>query len=75
MVAMPAVRAVTAPVAETVATAGLLLVHQPVEAVPVKLETVPVQAVAGPLTVPALGKAFTVIILDAEAVPQVLLMT
>lgn len=74
MVAEPAATAVTTPVvAFTVAAEVLLLLQVPPPS-PVLVNPVlePTHNVEAPLTVPALGSAFTVILADAVAVPQVL---
>ena len=76
MVAVPDPTAVTTPVPEfTVAIAVLLLLQlPPVIPLLVNEAVVPAQAVAAPLTVPALGAAFTVINFVALKVPQLLVM-
>ena len=72
IVAVPAATPVTKPVvAFTVATAVLLLLQvPPLRPLLLNVAFAPAQTVAAPLTVPALGSAFTVIIFVAAEVPQ-----
>ena len=72
--AVPAATPVTTPVeAFTVATAVLLLLQVPVlREVVLNVAVAPIQTVAAPLTVPAFGSGFTVIVWFELVVPQVL---
>lgn len=58
MVAVPAVMPVTTPAA-MVATASLLLLHEPPATVAVSVVVLPVQTVAVPLTVPGVAETVT----------------
>ena len=71
MVAVPALTAVTTPVDElTVATAVLLLLHEPPETpLLVYVAVAPIQSGDVPLTVPALAFGLTVNDLVAEDAP------
>ena len=71
MVAVPAEIPLTMPVAETEALA-LPLLHTPPDTVSVRAIEAASQTTSGPLIAPALGSGFTVIILLAAAVPQLL---
>ena len=70
---MPVLKAVTTPVALIVATAGVEELHAPPETPSVSaLVAPPTQRAVAPLIAPAEGDAFTVIALEATAVPQLL---
>jgi hypothetical protein len=73
IVAEPALTPVTTPEASTVATAVLLLLHVPPEAVLDNVEVVPEQKVVVPEIEPASGATLTVTGDDTVAVPQMLL--
>jgi hypothetical protein len=69
---LPVVKGVTTPVALTVATVVLLLLHIPVScALPSVLFT-PVHMLLAPVIVPAFGVGVTVTLVVVIAVPQVL---
>ena len=63
---------VTVPVALTVATPAVLLLHTPPAAASANVVAVPVHTVVVPVIVPAVGVADTVTVVVAVAVPQLL---
>ena len=70
---MPALIPATMPVAETEATDGLLLAHVPPLTLSVNVADVPVQSDGVPLIAAALGAGFTIMLVVAKAVPQVVI--
>jgi hypothetical protein len=70
--ALPVPRPDTTPVAETEATAGLADDHTPPGAASVSVMVDPVQTLVGPEMLPAAGSGLTVIVVAADAMPQVL---
>ena len=72
MVAFPAATPVTTPVDVFTVAAALLLLLQLPPSVPLLVNVVvePAHTVEVPLTVPAFGRAFTLIFADSVAVPQ-----
>ena len=67
---VPAATPLTTPVLLTVATAGLLLLHVPPEAVSVSELVAVTQTVAEPEMEPAWGSGRTVSVSSAERLPQ-----
>jgi hypothetical protein len=73
MDAVPGATPVTTPAPLTDATEVLLLLHTPPAAPSVNVVVFPAHIVVDPLMVPALGAAFTVIVLEALTEPQLLI--
>jgi hypothetical protein len=72
MAAEPGDTPVTTPLAPTVATELLALVHAPPLASLVKVTVPPGQIAVGPLMLLVVGAAITVIALEATSIPQLL---
>jgi hypothetical protein len=70
MMAVPALRAVTTPVAATVATDEAALLQTPPETLAVNVMALPAQAVVLPVITPATGAAKTFITTNVETAPQ-----
>ena len=72
MLAVPTATPVTTPVVLTLAIAALEVLHTPPLAVLVSVKDEPGQSGVAPLIAPASGKALTVTLAVALAVPQLL---
>jgi len=72
MVATPVAMPVTMPELPIAATPLLLLLQDPPEVVLLKAVAAPTQTAAEPVIVPAAGNGFTVTVVVANAVPQLL---
>jgi hypothetical protein len=72
MRAVPAARPVTTPPPETVAIVLVVLLQAPPVTVATKVSVVPTHTAEEPVTVPAVGNGFTLILSVTNAVPQVL---